>query len=149
MSMFDFIDRDHDIRKMVGRFCTYANLRRARWMDTCDVIDLVDDGDETVRVDISDKELWIGLETGLVLSASSKTDGSRQYVIVDRAAECITGDDIGGVRRNADYFARVTGCVTHAAVFGKLPPSHILAEAREQNVQCVEPVDKFADELDN
>ena len=143
--MFDFIDRDHDIRKMVGLFCAFANLRRARWMDICDVLDLVDDGDESVRADIPDKELWIGLETGLVLSAISKTDGSRQYVLVDRAAECITGDDIRGVRRNADYLARVTGCVAHAAVFGKLPPPDILAEAHAQNVQCVEPVDKFAD----
>ena len=148
--MFDFLDPDYDARKMVARFCKFANLRRPRWLDRSDIFNLIDDGNEAVRADIPDDELRSCHETDLILSAISKTDGSRQYVLVDRTrAAVITGDDIWRIRRNADHFARITGCVAHAAVFGKLPPPHILAEAREQNVQCVEPVDKFADELDN
>ena len=144
--MFAFIDYDHDVRILVGSFCQRANLRRPRWMDSCDVVDLIDDGDETVRADIPDEELSHGLANGLVLSGISKSDGSRQYVLVERTSICctaaITGDDIRGVRRNADYFARITGCVTHAAVVGKLPPPAILDTARELNVQCVAPKDR-------
>ena len=148
--MFDFLDPDYYARKMVGHFCAFANLRRPRWLDRSDIFNLIDDGDEAVCADIPDDELRSCHETDLILSAISKTDGSRQYVLVDRTRDAnITGDDIWRIRRNADHFARITGCVAHAAVFGKLPPPHILAEAHAQNVQCVEPVNKFTDELDD
>ena len=127
-----------DARKMSGTFCELINLRRPRWLDDTDVVDLIYDSDEAVIADIPDNELQSCQRADLVLSAISKTDGSRQYVIIECSAG-ITRRDIQRIRRNADHFARITGCVTHAAAVGRLPPPSILDSARELNVHCLEP----------
>ena len=151
--MFAFIDYDHDVRILAGRFCKRANLRRPRWLDRTDLFNLIDDAiDDAVRADIPEDELYSCCETDLVLSGVSRSDGSRQYVLVERTSiyctAAITGDDIRRVRRNADHFARITGCVAHAAVVGKLPPTAILDTARDLNVQCVAPKDRGLNETD-
>ena len=127
-----------DARKMSGTFCKLINLRRPRWLDDTDVVDLIYDADEAVIADIPDNELQSCQRADLVLSAISKTDGSRQYVIIECSAG-ITRRDIQRIRRNADHFARITSCVTHAAAVGRLPPPAILDSARELNVHCLEP----------
>ena len=127
-----------DARKMSGAFCKLINLRRPRWLDDTDVVDLIYDADEAVIADIPDNELQSCQRADLVLSAISKTDGSQQYVIIECSAG-ITRRDIQRIRRNADHFARITGCVTHAAAVGRLPPPAILDSARELNVHCLEP----------
>ena len=131
-----------DARKMSGIFCKLINLRRPRWLDDTDVVDLINDADEAVIADIPDNELYSCQRADLVLSAISKTDGSQQYVIIECSAG-ITRRDIQRIRRNADHFARITGCVTHAAAVGRLPPPAILDSARELNVHCLEPSAKI------
>ena len=151
--MFTFIDYDHDVRILAGSFCKRANLRRPRWLDITDLFNLIDDAiDDAVHADIPEDELHSLWETDLLLSGISRSDGSRQYVLVERTSiyctAVITGDDIRRVRRNADHFARITGYAAHAAIVGKLPPPAILDTARELNVQCVAPKDRGLDETD-
>ena len=131
-----------DARRMMSRFCNLINLRRPRWLDDPDIYELIENADEDVLADIPANELLSCHEADLVLSAISKTDGSQQYVIIECSAG-ITRRDIQRIRRNADHFARVTGCVTHAAAVGRLPPPAILDSARELNVHCLEPSAKI------
>ena len=127
-----------DARSMVGSICDLASLRRSRWLESTEVLDLIEDADEAVLNQIPINELRSCQQTDLILSATSKIDGSRQFFLVECTAG-ITRRDIQRIRRNADHFARITGCVTHAAVIGRLPPPNILADAHAQNVHCVEP----------
>ena len=131
-----------DARRMMSRFCNLINLRRPRWLDDPDIYELIENADEDVLADIPANELLSCHEADLVLSAISKTDGSQQYVIIECSAG-ITRRDIQRIRRNADHFARITGCVTHAAAVGRLPPPAILDSARELNVHCLEPSAKI------
>ena len=131
-----------DARRMMSRFCNLINLRRPRWLDDPDIYELIENADEDVLADIPANELLSCHEADLVLSAISKADGSQQYVIIECSAG-ITRRDIQRIRRNADHFARITGCVTHAAAVGRLPPPAILDSARELNVHCLEPSAKI------
>ena len=127
-----------DARKMVGRICDLANLRRPRFLESTDVFDIFDDADTS---HIPPNELLSCQETDLVVRAVSKDDQSRHYVLLECSAG-ITAADIRRLRRNADLFTRLTGCTTHAVAVGKLPPGRILASARGQNVHCLEPTAK-------
>ena len=131
-----------DARRMMSHFCRLISLRRPRWLDEPEIYNLIEDADAAVLADIPANELLSCHQTDLILSAIGQTDGSQQYVIIECSAG-ITRRDIWRIRRNADHFARITGCVTHAAVIGRLPPPNILADAHAQNVHCVEPSDKI------
>ena len=127
-----------DARKMVGRICDLANLRRPRFLESTDVFDLFDDADTS---GIPANELLSCRETDLVVRAVRKNDQAQHYVLLECSAG-ITAADIRRLRRNADHFTLLTGCTTHAVAVGKLPPDRILASAREQNVHCLEPTAK-------
>lgn len=127
-----------DARKMVGRICDLANLRRPRFLESTDVFDIFDEADTS---GVPPNELLSCRETDLVVRAVSKDDQSRHYGLLECSAG-IMAADIGRLRRNADHFTRLTGCTTHAVAVGKLPPDRILATAQEQNVHCLEPTAK-------
>lgn len=127
-----------DARKMVGRICDLANLRRPRFLESTDVFDIFDDADTS---GIPPNELLSCRETALVVRAVSKGDHARHYVLLECSAG-ITAADIRRLRRNADLFTRLTGCTTHAVAVGKLPPDRILATALEQNVHSLKPTAK-------
>ena len=127
-----------DARKMAGRICRLADLRRPRFLDSTDIYDLICDGDTT---GIPDNELHSCEQTDLVLRGVSKTDHSRHYVIIEGSA-ALTAADFSRIRRNADHFAQITGCATHAVAIGKLPPSNIMNSAQELRVHCLEPTNR-------
>ena len=124
-----------DAVKMMGLICEVANLRQPRWLERHDIFALIDNADTT---GIPSNELRSCHRTDLVMRAVGKDDGAAHYAIVECSAT-ITGADIRRIRRNADHFARITGCVTHAVAVGKLPPPHLQADASRRQVHCLEP----------
>ena len=124
-----------DAVKMMGLICEVANLRQPRWLERHDIFALIDNADTT---GIPSNELRSCHRTDLVMRAVGKDDGAAHYAIVECSAT-ITGADIRRIRRNADHFARITGCVTHAVAVGKLPPPNLQADASRRQVHCLEP----------
>ena len=122
-------------RRMYGRICEVANLRRPRWMEITELSDLFDAADTT---DIPGNELISCQEADLVLKAVSKADGSQHYAVVECSAT-ISQNDIRRVKRNAAHYQRITGCVTHAVAIGNAPPESVLAEAAALQVHCLVP----------
>lgn len=111
------------VRRMYGRICQVANLRRPRWMEPGEQFELFDNAD---TIGIPENELLSCLETDLVTKAVSKADQTQQYAVVECSA-AITQRDNERLKRNAAYYRRVTGCATYAIAIGAWPPENILA----------------------
>ena len=124
-----------DARIKLSSICDAANLRQPRWLDGCALFNIIDDSGVA---NLTDREFRIFADTDLALVAVSKADDSRQFVLIG-CYDATTDAHIRRSRSNADHFAHITGCATHAVIIGKPPPSDILEFARRHQVLCLKP----------
>ena len=93
---------------MTGEIPRIANVRRPRWLDSTQIVDIADDAEDEGRADIPANEMQIFKTIDLAMTAVDKTSGEPCYVVIE-CSYTVTQDDVTRVKRNAGHMARFTG----------------------------------------
>ena len=123
-------------QRMTGVIAQAINVRRSRWLDTTQIVDIADDAEEEGRADIPANELQSFRAVDLAMTAIDKTSGELCYVVIE-CSYTLTQDDVIRVKRNAEYMTRFTGIPAKAVAAGNSIPEAVSHFAQEQDVTCV------------
>ena len=123
-------------QRMTGVIAQAANVRRSRWLDSAQVVDIADDAEDEGRADIPANEMQSFKAIDLAMTAIDKTSGEPCYVVIE-CSYTLTQDDVARVKRNAAHMARFTGTPAKAVAAGNSIPEAVSIFAEDQDVACV------------
>ena len=123
-------------QRMTGVIAQAVNVRRSRWLDTTQIVDIADDAEEEGRADVPANELQSFRAVDLAMTAIDKTSGERCYVVIE-CSYTLTQDDVTRVKRNAEHMTRFTGIPAKAVAAGNSIPEAVSLFAKDQDVACV------------
>lgn len=123
-------------QRMTGVIAQAANVRRSRWLDSTQIVDIADDAEDEGRADIPANEMQSFKAIDLAMTAIDKTSGEPCYVVIE-CSYTLTQDDVARVKRNAAHMARFTGTPAKAVAAGNSIPEAVSALAENQDVACV------------
>ncbi|MYE40273.1 MAG: hypothetical protein F4X27_08610, partial [Chloroflexi bacterium] len=122
--------------RMTGVIAQAANVRRSRWLDSTQIVDIADDAEDEGRADIPANEMQSFKAIDLAMTAIDKTSGEPCYVVIE-CSYTLTQDDVARVKRNAAHMARFTGTPAKAVAAGNSIPEAVSIFAEDQDVACV------------
>ena len=123
-------------QRMTGVIAQAANVRRSRWLNSTQIVDIADDAEDEGRADIPANEMQSFKAIDLAMTAIDKTSGEPCYVVIE-CSYTLTQDDVARVKRNAAHMARFTGTPAKAVAAGNSIPEAVSIFAEEQDVACV------------
>ena len=123
-------------QRMTGVIAQAANVRRSRWLDSAQIVDIADDAEDEGRADIPANEMQSFKAIDLAMTAIDKTSGEPCYVVIE-CSYTLTQDDVARVKRNAAHMARFTGTPAKAVAAGNSIPEAVSIFAEDQDVACV------------
>ena len=123
-------------QRMTGVIAQAVNVRRSRWLDTTQIVDIADDAQEEGRADIPANEMQSFRAVDLAMTAIDKASGKRCYVVIE-CSYILTQDDVTRVKRNAEHMTRFTGIPAKAVAAGNAIPEAVSTFAEDQDVTCV------------
>ena len=123
-------------QRMTGAIAQAINVRRPRWLDTTQIVDIADDAEEEGRADIPANELESFRAIDLAMNAVDKASGTSCYVVIE-CSYTLTRADITRVKRNAEHMTRFTGRPAIPIATANSIPEAVSTFAEEQNVTCV------------
>ena len=123
-------------QRMTGVIAQAANVRRSRWLDSTQIVDIADDAEDEGRADIPANEMQSFKAIDLAMTAIDKTSGEPCYVVIE-CSYTLTQDDVARVKRNAAHMARFTGTPVKAVAAGNSIPEAVSIFAEDQDVACV------------
>ena len=127
--------------RIVGALAEAVNVRRPRWLDNTDIVDIADDAEDEGRADIPENELKSFKAIDLAITAVDKATRQNCYVVIE-CSYTLTRDDVTRSKRNAEHMTRFTGVTAKAVVAGNHIPELVTEFARDQNVACVQITSK-------
>ena len=89
-------------QRMTGVIAQAANVRRSRWLDSTQIVDIADDAEDEGRADIPANEMQSFKAIDLAMTAIDKTSGEPCYVVIE-CSYTLAQDDITRVKRNAAH----------------------------------------------
>ncbi len=128
-------------QRMTGIIAQTINVRRPRWLDTTQIVDIADDAEDQGRANIPANEMQSFRAIDLAMTAIDKATGETHYVVIE-CSYTATQNDVIRARRNADHMTRFTGTSTKAVVASNIIPDSISLFAKEQDVACVTVTNK-------
>ena len=123
-------------QRMTGAIAQAINVRRPRWLDTTQIVDIADDAEEEGKADIPANELESFRAIDLAMNAVDKASGTSCYVVIE-CSYTLTRADITRVKRNAEHMTRFTGRPAIPIATANSIPEAVSTFAEEQNVTCV------------
>ena len=123
-------------QRMTGVIAQAANVRRSRWLDSTQIVDIADGAEDEGRADIPANEMQSFKAIDLAMTAIDKTSGEPCYVVIE-CSYTLTQDDVARVKRNAAHMARFTGTPAKAVAAGNSIPEAVSIFAEDQDVACV------------
>ena len=123
-------------QRMTGVIAQAANVRRSRWLDSTQIVDIADVAEDEGRADIPANEMQSFKAIDLAMTAIDKTSGEPCHVVIE-CSYTLTQDDVARVKRNAAHMARFTGTPAKAVAAGNSIPEAVSIFAEDQDVACV------------
>ena len=123
-------------QRMTGVIAQAANVRRPRWLDSTQIVDIADDAEEEGKTTIPPNEMQSFRAIDLAMTAIDKTSGEPCYVIIE-CSYTVTRDDADRALRNAEHMTRFTGVPAKALAAGSNVPEQVSAYAKQKGVECV------------
>ena len=123
-------------QRMTGAIAQAVNVRRSRWLDSTQIVDIADDAEEAGRTDIPANEMQSFKAIDLAMTAMDKSTGEPCYVVIE-CSYTLTQNDVIRVKRNAEHMTRFTGTPAKAVAAANSIPEAVSAFANANDVACV------------
>ena len=124
------------VQRMTGALAQAVNVRRPRWLDTTQIIDIADDAEEEGRAAIPANEMQSFKAIDLAMTAVDKATREPCYVVIE-CSYTLANDDVIRVKRNAEHLTRFTGIPARAVAAGNSIPDAVSRFAESNGVTCV------------
>ncbi len=124
------------VQRMTGTLTQAVNVRRPRWLDSTQIVDIADDAEDEGRADIPANEMDSFKAIDLAMTAVDKATREPCYVVIE-CSYTLANDDVIRVKRNAEHMTRFTGIPARAVVAGNSIPDAVSRFAESNGVTCV------------
>ena len=124
------------VQRMVGLVAQTANVRRPRWLDNTDIVDIADDAAEAGRADIPENEMASFRAIDLAMTAADKATRQQCYVIIE-CSYTVSRNDADRALRNAGHMSRFTGIPAVPLTAGRHIPEDVIAYADRIGVRTI------------
>ena len=124
-------------QRMMGVIAVTVNLRRPRWLDTAQIIDIADDAEDDGQADgIPENDMKSFKSIDLAMTGTDRDTRERCYVVIE-CSFTLTKQDADRALRNAGYMSQFTGIPAKALIAGNVIPEQVDEYAKELGVDCV------------
>ena len=125
------------VHRMLGTLAEAANVRRPRWLDSAEVVNIADDAEDEGRTDtVPEGEMKSFKAIDLAITATDKTTKQQCYVVIE-CSYTVTKADADRAQRNASHMTRFTGIPAKAVIAGNVIPEQVNEYTQEIGVSCV------------
>ncbi len=124
------------VQRMTGALTQAVNVRRPRWLDSTQIVDIADDAEDEGRAAIPANELESFKAIDLAMTAVDKATREPCYVVIE-CSYTLANDDVIRVKRNAEHMTRFTGIPARAVAAGNFIPDVVSRFAESNDVTCV------------
>ena len=124
------------VQRMTGALTQAVNVRRPRWLDSTQIVDIADDAEDEGRAAIPANEMESFKAIDLAMTAVDKATRKPCYVVIE-CSYTLANDDVIRVKRNAEHMTRFTGIPARAVAAGNSIPDAVSRFAESNGVTCV------------
>ena len=124
------------VQRMAGALAQAVNVRRPRWLDSTQIVDIADDAEDEGRAAIPANEMESFKAIDLAMTAVDKATREPCYVVIE-CSYTLANDDVIRVKRNAEHMTRFTGISARAVAAGNSIPDAVSRFAESNGVACV------------
>ena len=130
-------------QNMLGEIAQILNVRKPRWLEKHQLIDISDDAQDDGKADIPSNEMQSFRRIDLAMTAVDKETREACYVVIE-CSYTVDQHDVTRAKRNAEHMTRFTGAPAKAMVAGDSIPEPVSEFAKEQGVACLTVTTKSA-----